>query len=63
MLSRMNNLPTVARVATAVIIVSAVVIIATSGESIAVRYLTGLVAADVSVRLIMHAGATGRSRP
>ena len=34
------------------IVVAAVVIIVTSGESIAVRYLVGLVSLDVAVRLV-----------
>jgi hypothetical protein len=36
-----------------VVVVAAVVIIATSGESIAVRYLVGLVSLDVAARLII----------
>lgn len=36
-----------------VVVVAAVVVIATSGESIAVRYLLGLVSLDVAVRLIL----------
>ncbi len=35
-----------------VVIVSAGVIVATSGESVAVRYLTALVALDIAVRLV-----------
>jgi len=34
------------------LVVAAVVIIVTSGESIAVRYLVGLVSLDVAVRLV-----------
>jgi hypothetical protein len=34
------------------IVAAAAVIIVTSGESIAVRYLTGLVSLDVAVRLV-----------
>lgn len=36
-----------------VVVLAAVVIIATSGESIAVRYLVGLVSLDVAVRLVL----------
>ena len=36
----------------AVLVVAAIVIIVTSGESIAVRYLVGLVSLDVAVRLV-----------
>ena len=36
-----------------VVVVAAIVIIATSGESIAVRYLVGLVSLDVAVRLVL----------
>ena len=37
----------------AVLVVAAIVIIVTSGESIAVRYLVGLVSLDVAVRLVL----------
>ena len=36
-----------------VVVVAAIVIVATSGESIAVRYLVGLVSLDVAARLIL----------
>jgi hypothetical protein len=36
-----------------VLVVAAVVVIVTSGESIAVRYLVGLVSLDVAVRLVL----------
>jgi len=36
-----------------VLVVAAVVIIVTSGESIAVRYLVGLVSLDVAARLVL----------
>ncbi len=36
-----------------VVVLAAVVIIVTSGESIAVRYLVGLVSLDVAVRLVL----------
>jgi len=36
-----------------VLVVAAIVIIVTSGESIAVRYLVGLVSLDVAVRLVL----------
>jgi hypothetical protein len=35
-----------------VLVVAAIVIIVTSGESIAVRYLLGLVSLDIAVRLV-----------
>jgi hypothetical protein len=50
----MENMSLVTRVLAAIVVVSAAVIIATSGESVAVRYLTGLVAADIAVRLVVH---------
>ena len=40
-----------ARALAAVIVVAAIVVIATSGESVAVRFLTGIVSADIAVRL------------
>jgi hypothetical protein len=36
-----------------VVVLAAVVIIVTSGESIAVRYLVGLASLDVAVRLVL----------
>jgi hypothetical protein len=36
-----------------VVVLAAIVIIVTSGESIAVRYLVGLVSLDVAVRLVL----------
>jgi len=36
-----------------VLVVAAVIIIVTSGESIAVRYLVALVSLDVAVRLVL----------
>jgi hypothetical protein len=36
-----------------VLVVAAIVIIVTSGESIAVRYLVALVSLDVAVRLVL----------
>jgi hypothetical protein len=44
-----------------VLVVAAVIIIVTSGESIAVRYLVGLVSLDVAVRLIRW--ERGQQRP
>jgi len=35
------------------LVVAAVVIVATSGESIAVRFLTSIVSIDIAVRLIV----------
>jgi len=55
----MENQRLISLVLAAVVVVSAAVIIITSGESVAVRYLTGLVAADVAVRLAVH----GERRP
>ena len=38
------------------IVVAAVILIVTTGESYAVRYLTGLVSLDVAVRLARSSG-------
>jgi hypothetical protein len=59
-----DNLQLIARALAAVIVVSAAIVIITSGESVAVRYLTGLVAADIAVRLVSHAERrpVGRTR-
>jgi hypothetical protein len=59
----MENQRVISLVVAAVVVVSAAVIIITSGESVAVRYLTGLVAADVAVRLTRHAERRLPGRP
>jgi hypothetical protein len=46
-----------------VVVLLAAVIVITSGESIAVRYLTGLVSLDVAVRLVGWGRKRGNARP
>lgn len=50
------NDPLIARIIAAVLLVAGAVIVATSGDSVSVRFLTALVTADVSVRLLTHSG-------
>ena len=38
-----------------ILVVAAAVIIITSGESVAVRFLTAIVSIDIAVRLVAHA--------
>ncbi len=50
---RMEQSRSVVLLLAGVVVVSAAVIVATSGESIAVRYLTVLVALDIATRLVL----------
>jgi hypothetical protein len=50
---------TLATVLAAVLIVAGAVIVITSGESVAVRFLTSIVTLDIALRL--YTRATGRS--
>jgi hypothetical protein len=50
----MEQSRTVALLLAGVVLATAAAIVITSGESIAVRYLTSLVALDVATRLVLH---------
>ena len=50
---RMEQSRSVVLLLAGLVVVSAAVIVATSGESIAVRYLTVLVALDIATRLVL----------
>ena len=51
----MDGAGTWVRVLAAIIAVAGVVIVATSGDSLSVRFLTLIVTGDISVRLLRHA--------
>ena len=50
---RMEQSRSVVLLLAGLVVVSAAVIVGTSGESIAVRYLTALVALDIATRLVL----------
>ena len=50
----MDQNPNVITLLAGLLVVVAAVIIITSGESVAVRFLTGVVSLDVATRLVLH---------